>query len=213
TTAPKKMRREVELLRVFNTCGFALSLEHRTGNTTELTVLARDRAGLLSDIVGVLSLRALNILSLRTFASTNGYVIDRLQVSNYKELWWEGMDELIEAELRQVCVPKNPDTVPPLVVRKYPRRDTRIAPFLEVDNDPARHYTVFETISTDRIGLLHDIVSVFSNNALDIMMARVNTEMDIAHDVFFVTGAKMIKKPVETETIMVLMGQLWNVLN
>ncbi|MBF0538588.1 MAG: [protein-PII] uridylyltransferase [Nitrospirae bacterium] len=225
TTVAQKALREFELLGPLKVSGFALSVEHRVGNATELTVLARDRGGLLSDIVGVLSLRALNILSLRTFVSTEGYVIDRLQVSNYMDLWWEGMDELIETELRQVCTPKSPPKSTPLTLRKYPRRDTRITPFLEVDNESSRRYTVFETISTDRIGLLYDIASVFSNNALDIMMARVNTEMEIAHNVFFVTGQERPaavkgqerpaaqKRTVDTETLLDVMGQLWDVLN
>ncbi|KJU82803.1 UTP-GlnB uridylyltransferase, GlnD [Candidatus Magnetobacterium bavaricum] len=215
TTVPQKVRQEFELLRALKTHGFALSVEHRIGNTTELTVLAMDRGGLLRDIVGVLSLRALNILSLRTFVSTEGYVIDRLRLSNYKELWWEGMDELIETELKRVCTPTTQeDTITPhMIVRKYPHKDNRISPFLEVDNESSIKYTVFETISTDRIGLLYDMVSVFSKNSLDIMMARVNTEMEIAHDVFFVTSAATTKQSVDTETLPGLMGQLWEALN
>ncbi len=210
TTAPNKIIEEFELLPELQSRGFAIKMAQKAGNTTELTILARDRQGLLTDIVGTLSSRALNILSLRTFVSSQGYVVDRLQVSNYQELWWQGMDELIETELRQVCTEKEDNRRKKSTVKRYPRRDSRISSFLDVDNGSSSQHTIFETISTDRIGLLYDITSVFSNNGLDIMMARVNTEMDIAHDVFYITG---VDGAVDSENLQSLMGQIWDVLN
>lgn len=81
---------------------------------------------------------------------------------------------------------------------------------LEVDNESNAQYTIFEIMTSDRVGLLYDITRIFASHSLNILMARVNTESDLAHDVFFVLNGS--QKP-NYDTIMKVMAELWQTLN
>ncbi|MBF0564540.1 MAG: HD domain-containing protein [Nitrospirae bacterium] len=203
---PLKIVAEFETLALVKSSGFAVTLERKNASLTELTVCARDRPGLLASMVGVLSSRRLNIQSLRTFSSTMGLVIDRFLITNYSEMWWEGMDELIESELGDAVSGK--ESVP---MRKYPYKDKRFSPFVDIDKDnPAPYPMAIEVMSSDRLGLLYDVTEAISQNGLDIVMSKVNTEADVAHDVFYV---RAFDGYISNDTILATLNDIWKILN
>ncbi|QWR77634.1 [protein-PII] uridylyltransferase [Candidatus Magnetomonas plexicatena] len=188
-----------------------IRFEQIADTTTELTIVASDRAGLLASIVGALSSRRLNIISLRTFTMQlhplieGDFVIDKFQLSNYSTLWWEGMDEVLTEELTQCITGKK---LPEL--KRYPHKNGRFSPFVDVDNETSAGVTVFEIMSSDRIGLLYDITRLFSNRGVNIISALVNTEWEIAHDTFYVSEGRQNLPP---EQIMTLTSEIWNTLS
>ncbi|MBF0519370.1 MAG: [protein-PII] uridylyltransferase [Nitrospirae bacterium] len=188
-----------------------IRFEQMADTTTWLTIVAFDRAGLLASIVGALSSRRLNILSLRTFTMqfkplTEGdLVIDKFQLSNYSELWWEGMDEALTEELTEYITGKK---LPEL--KHYPHKNIRFSPFVDVDNETSSGVTVFEIMSSDRIGLLYEITWLFSNWGVNIISALVSTEWEIAHDTFYVSKDG---QSLTSEQIMALTAELWSTLS
>ncbi|MCI4625728.1 MAG: [protein-PII] uridylyltransferase [Candidatus Magnetoovum sp. WYHC-5] len=185
--------------------GFSFGVKKKRDNTDEITIIAADRPGLLSDILGVFSLRRLNIISLRTFNSTEGFIVDRVVVSNYRQMWWEGMDELLKEETADIIQGRREIRLPQ---RKY-IINSRFSPFINMDNESSAFYILIETFSQDRIGLLRDITGVFSNEGFNIAMARVNTESDVAMDVFY------INKTIDNSSLLKLVrviAELWEVL-
>ncbi len=205
SSTPAKIANEFILLDTMRRRRYAFNIGKKKDGTSEITILARDRSGLLSRIVGVLSTRRLNIISLRTFNSSEGFVIDRFQISNWDEMWWEGMEEMLDLDIRESIL--NNKTIK---INKYTIKDRRFSSFIEVDNETSDLYTVFEAMTPDRIGLLYDMTNVFSSNKLNIIMARINTESNVAHDVFYVSDDS---KKLANEDIISVINQLWEVLN
>ncbi|MBF0457020.1 MAG: [protein-PII] uridylyltransferase [Nitrospirae bacterium] len=206
---PEKVIKEFSLFLDFKQSGCAFSMERNRDDTLSITIVANDRQGLLSGIVGVLSSRMFNIVSLRTFSSCDaGFIIDRIEIANVSALWWDGLDDMLKEEITAAALGTK---VP--VIRQYPVRKSIFKPMLEVDNESNAQYTIFEVMASDRVGLLYDITRIFASHSLNILMARVNTESDLAHDVFYVlSGSRKPRKPI-FDTIMNVMAELWQTLN
>ncbi|MBF0556346.1 MAG: hypothetical protein HQK96_17655 [Nitrospirae bacterium] len=203
---PQMVIKEFSLFLDFKQSGCAFSMEKHKDDTLSITIAANDRPGLLSGIVGVLSSRMFNIVSLRTFSSCDiGFIIDRIEIANVSALWWDGLEQLLKEEITAVAM-GNPTTC----IRQYPNKKSIFKPMLEVDNESKAQYTIFEIMAADRVGLLYDITRIFAYNSLNILLARVTTESGLAHDVFYVLNGSY--KP-QFDTIMTVMAGLWQTLN
>ncbi|KWT95161.1 [protein-PII] uridylyltransferase [Candidatus Magnetominusculus xianensis] len=203
---PETVIKEFSLYLDFKKSGCAFSMEKNKDDTLSITIIGSDRPGLLSSIVGVLSARMFNIVSLRTFNSYDtGFIIDRIEIANVSSLWWDGLDDLLRDELTAAALgTKTP------AIRQYPNKSAIFKPMLELDNESMAQYTIFEIMASDRVGLLYDMTRIFASNSLNILMARVNTESDLAHDVFYVLSGQ--HKP-QCDEIMKVMAGLWQTLN
>ncbi len=212
SSTSEKIYREFFMIGELFDKGYAIELEEKREGTAEITICAWDRQGLLSSVVGALSSRMFNIISLRTFFIDDGYVIDRIQISNWKELWWEGMYEIIEEDIVKVISTEREEKISgPSVTRGTSTSNVCLpfSPFIEMDNCTSDKYTLFETLSSDRIGLLSDITTIFSNNDIDIFMAKINTESEVAHDVFYV---KKNGSHISSESACKVIKELWEAI-
>ena len=217
SSTPDMIKRDILLIHNFSIGEFNIYIDHKIGVVappiTEITIPALDRPGLLANIVGIFSHRQLSIISLRTFNVPDGYILDRVQLSNWSEIAWDGMENEIISELKAVILHGKS-------IKLYNAPDKRvqakksltryIAPFIEVDNDSSTTaHTVFEIISSDYIGLLHRITTIFSVNNMDIKTARINTESSVVHDVFYVTKDY---KSLSSMDIFITMNSIWELL-
>ena len=161
---------------------FAVSINEKNDGTTEITVGAWDSPGLFSKIVGFLSSKWLNILSARLYTGKKGLVIDKIQISNWKDIWWDGMDSMIKNGLKDVVSGNSP------VSLTYIKKEvsSRFDVFIELDNETSEENTIIEFFSQDRHGLLYDVSNLFYKNGLNIVSAKINTESGIAEDIFYV---------------------------
>lgn len=172
--------------------------EAASGGLAEITVGTWDAPGLLSRIVGVLSSMGMSIYKARVYTGENGLVIDRVWVSNWKDLLWEGLVQKVGENLERSIVLRHPAR---LETSREKCRATaggpgfygRFAPFVELDNETSSDYSVLEFFAQDRLGLLYDATSVMHEMGIDILSARINTESGLAHDIFTIKsgGAKM----------------------
>lgn len=186
--------------------GFAMRVESIHEGLTDITVSTRDLLGLFSMIVGYFSSKGLDIVTGRLFTGKSGTIIDRISVSNWSDVWWDGQEEEIEEGLRNIILNRQPVTV----VRREGAVDSIFDIFIELDNEASEEYSIIEIFSTDRLGLLYDISTVMSKSGVHIISAIINTESHFAQDVFHVQTAKGEK--VDVVLAQALLSELWSVL-
>ena len=156
--------------------------------THEVTVVARDRPGLLAKIAGALVLAGLNILSARAFTTEDGVAIDLFTVEPAfegqidEERWrrmrtWlrKALEGRISLEYR--VAEKR---------RHYPRPRADVPVEVEVDNGASDFATVVEVSAPDRIGLLFDLARTLHELELDVHLAKVATYGARVVDAFYV---------------------------
>lgn len=182
STPPEKIQEDYSLALSVRSGGFAVSISEKARGITEITIGAWDSPGLFSRLVGFLSSKGLNIVRAMLHTGKNGLVIDKIQVSNWKELWWEGMEDLIKNGLRNAAA--GGETINPHGIAK--EVSGKFDVFVELDNETSKKNTVVEFFSQDRRGLLYDVSKLMHESGLNIISARVNTESGIAQDVFYI---------------------------
>lgn len=149
-----------------------------------LTVVAKDRPGIFSRIVWALTNNGLDIANARLFTGNSGLVIDKIVISNWSDIWWEGMQDHVGKDLEKALFSSEqlPCCSSP---KQLHQRHSFFESFVELDNESSEIATIAECFSIDRIGLLYDIASFFNSMGLNLLSASINTEDGIAQDVFY----------------------------
>lgn len=156
--------------------------------TYAVTVVAADRAGLLSMIAGALSLAGMSILTAQVFTTEDAVAVDVFEVEGAfeaevgAERWREFRGTLrraIEGRLSLAYrVGEKRKHYPP------PRLDVPVR--VSVDNGASDFFTVIEVGAPDRIGLLFDVTSTLAELQLDVHFAKVATYGARVVDAFYV---------------------------
>jgi [protein-PII] uridylyltransferase len=185
--------------------GFAVRIDSRSDGLVEISVSAHDSPGLFSRIVGSLSARRLNIVNGRIFTGRNGLVIDKIAVSNWQEVWWEGLARELTVELEEVIAGDGQFKV----ARRNSRNNSPFDIFIEIDNEVSDEFSLIEVFSPDRIGLLYDISEVMLKNDIDISSAKINTEAGLAQDIFYVQSNSQKLDYLSSQKVL---SELWMTL-
>ncbi|NTU43001.1 MAG: [protein-PII] uridylyltransferase [Nitrospirales bacterium] len=181
------IRKDYEISRAADRPLISMAVTERPDGTAELNILTTNGPGILSLILGVLGRKGLNVLRARFFTGRSGLVIDKIIISNWRELWWTGLeDQVREGLLDAFSRPFSPGdeglSSPPAPLHPIPRR---FESFVEIDNEPSGEYSVLEVFAPDRLGLLYDIATQIHGHGVEIISAAINTEDGIAQDVFY----------------------------
>ncbi len=177
-------------------------LDHRRNPAySAVTLITRDRPGLFFRIAGTLSANRINILSAWSH-SIGDLAIGTFHVNDIPEgplddpVLWEkfrsdfaavvrgdvDVDELVAARRQTGSV--------------FPLATTPLFPLkVVIDNAASDRATIVEVNARDRPGLLYDITHSLSAHGLDIILAKISTEVDQAADVFYVrdeNGKKIV---------------------
>jgi [protein-PII] uridylyltransferase len=156
--------------------------------THELTVVARDRPGLLARMAGSLALTGLNILAARAFTSEDGVAVDLFAVepafeADVDEEWWRRLRSTLRKAIEGRL------SLDYRVREKrghYPPPRVSIPVKVKVDNRASDFFTVVEVSAPDRIGLLFDLARTFQDLELDVHLAKVATMGGRVVDAFYV---------------------------
>ena len=170
---------------------------HPERGHSELWVCTWDRSHLLAKIAGSLAVAHLNILSADIFTRGDHLVFDVFRVCDTKfQAVTDAKDiALVESTLVEALAEEKYDFHPALrkAMRRRPYQLSQELEFptrIVIDNDAHPVYTLVDIQTPDRLGLLHNILSGFSEAGLNIALSRIATEKGAAIDSFYVTDAK-----------------------
>ncbi len=206
STTGAKIPEDCRLVQKMKQSGFSIRIDRISDSVAEIVISTNDQPGLFSKIVGLLSSKGMNIVNGRIFTGKNGIVIDKISISNWKDIFWDGIEQDLEEGLRNIIINGAPLTV----VRRSKKAGSFFDVFIELDNESSDEFSIIEIFSHDRLGLLYDISDIMYKKGIDIVSARINTEAGLAQDVFYIRSGKY---KVNNIIAQELLKDLWTILS
>jgi len=172
----------------------------------ELAIVSRDRPFLFAKIAGALAAWGMNIVKADASSNASGVVVDtfyftdRFRTLELNHPEWERFKRSVsdvlsgEADLeRMLCDRMRSESTHGTKVKV----ETRI----EFDDDSSEASTLVQVIAPDRPGLLYRICSRFSHQGCNIEIALIDTEGQMAIDVFYLTSNDRKLTPQKQEEL------------
>lgn len=155
---------------------------------SHIMLAVKDIQNPLLAITAILTYLNINILTVYSFNRNDDIILIDLQVStstleaideNKFSLFIDKLNEYISGKVDIETLSKKREkgfksyTIPPPT-------------FVKIDNEMSDSYTIFDISAEDRIGLLFDIIKVFSEFNIYVHIAKVSTQGIRARDAFYV---------------------------
>ena len=157
----------------------------------EFTICAFDSIGLLQKISGVFASFGLNILGARTNTFSNNVVVDTIQVKNppidFEELSVKMI--LLETTLKNILHGTEDilELMEKNIATTFDSKKTKTTEDKIIfDNKLSNKCTIIDIYTKDSIGLLHTILAMLVKLKLNVVKAKISTDVDRVVDSFYV---------------------------
>ena len=182
-----------------------------------LTVIARDKPGLLYELVGTLASKNVDILDAKILTHKDGVAVDFFKANgpDGKPITDKPFWSRVEEEIKKVVggerrVEELMQSRKKLMVT--PQNMPHINAIVRLLNDVSAEHTIIETTARDRMGLLYDITRTLGLAQTDIVSALISTEGHRAMNTFYVTGRNG-KKITDPDSIARIKRELLQVIS
>jgi len=178
-------------------CPVVKWMHHPEQGHSEVLLCGWDHPGLIVRICGAFLAARINILSADIHTRTDNLVLDIFRVCDAKHLPVanEKDHRLFERLLDEALQDPDFDFAPHLAKARARggyrmSQEADLPTRITVDNRSHPSFTIVDLETPDRLGLLYDLFAVFDRQDLNLELARITTEKEVAMDTFYLSRAE-----------------------